>query len=186
MYRSSIQAVFFKALYERSIDDRFAGGTSRFPIHPDRVSFADAIASLLDAGNGNDDVVLSTPKTRSNPFRITERLLDVPKADRCDSDPCEPEDEDNEQGLMKLFRSGGEGHLRMNKELLEKLDLGDRFELEDLLLLSTLFNQQDPNAPQTNSLLNAIVVGKILARSGLGRVIETALVLSQLLNQGSR
>lgn len=63
-----------------------------------------------------------------------------------------------------------------NRELLD--NLGEKFTAEDLLLISTLLNQQqDPNA--LTNLVNILLISKLMgSRSGL----EGALLVSMLLN----
>jgi len=137
----------------------------------------------FDDEHDRDDSSNSTSEAIPGGFVLAARLLKLLQERAvCDRDSGE---EDEGHGLIRLFRSCGEGCTDMNKELFERLDLGEKFDIEDFLLLSTIMNQQqDPNS--TSNLLTTILLAKVLGRSGGGRGIETALLLSQMMNTSSQ
>jgi hypothetical protein len=149
----------------------------------DKCAADDAGSTLMpDIGFDGGGIETSAPGALSNGLILAKLFNLLPDADRCEGDSYI---EDDDQGLLRLFRAGGEGQGHMNKELFERLELGEKFDIEDFLLLSTLMGQQqDPNA--TNNLLNVLILSKLLGRGGSGRGIETALLLSQMMNTNAQ
>lgn len=175
MQRGPMQEIFLRLLWDRPLEGALTAQTS--PSADERSEeppFEDPLERDPDEGSG-----WACRDPLSNRITVAARLLNL------FSDRDRRGEDDDQQGCMRLFRSCGEGHVDMNKELFERLELGESLDIEDLLLLTTLMGQQqDPNA--TTNLLTTVILAKCLGRPGCGRGIETALLLTQFMNASTQ
>jgi hypothetical protein len=182
MQKDALDGVIFRVLRELALLTPSALGSTELSPEQDDDQSEDADSAVFrDVDIDDHDIGISVPKTLSNNFILAKLFNLLPRANGCEGDS---NNEDDTPGLMRLFRAGGGGQWHMDREAFERLNFSEDVDIRDLVLLIALMGQQpDPN---TTNLLTVLILSKVLGGGGSGLGIETALLLSPIINANAQ